>query len=374
MLSPNTRSRVACALVLATATSIVLAVPAPAAQLSAAIDPTTISAAANAAANAKATLAEATASKALAERAATDAANAAVTAQAALLSAREHLTDLHRRVEAATAVRRAVEANGGLLDVTAGATDGATGESDSTLVDAAGTVVAAGLAGVLGPVVTALNPPAGAVDEQMEDADRDLAKMEQYEQALRMERAAAVRAQRGAAEKVSEAQGLQDAAAAVLVTAEQEEKDAGAARAAAEAAARAIAASLGIDKRLVRPGVGTISSPYGVRRHPITGVHKLHSGTDFQQADGKAYAAASGTVAAVTQDSAYGNMVTIAHGQGITTRYAHLARPLVRPGDEVAAAQVIGQIGSTGLSTGPHLHFEVQVGGEFQDPAVWLAR
>jgi len=76
----------------------------------------------------------------------------------------------------------------------------------------------------------------------------------------------------------------------------------------------------------------------------------------------------------VTQDSAYGNMVTIAHGRGITTRYAHLARSLVRPGDEVAAAQVIGQIGSTGLSTGPHLHFEVQVGGEFQDPAVWLAR
>jgi murein DD-endopeptidase MepM/ murein hydrolase activator NlpD len=198
--------------------------------------------------------------------------------------------------------------------------------------------------------------------------------MEQYEQALRIERAAAVRAQRGAAEKVSEAEGLQDAAAAVLVAAEQEEKDAGAASAAAETAARAFAASLGIDKRLVRPGVGTISSPYGMRRHPITGAHKLHSGTDFQHADGKAYAAASGTVAAVTRDSAYGNMVTIAHGHGITTRYAHLARPLVRPGDEVAAAQVIGQIGSTGLSTGAHLHFEVQVGGEFQDPAVWLAR
>ena len=301
MLSPNTRPRVACALVLATATSIVLAIPAPAGQLSAAIDPTTISAAAHAAANAKATLAQATASKAMAEQAVTDAANAAATAQVALLSAREHLTDLHRRVDAATAVRRVVEADGGLLDV--------------------------------------------------EDADRDLTKMEQYEQALRIERAAAVRAQRGAAEKVSEAEGLQD-----------------------ETAARAFAASLGIDKRLVRPGVGTISSPYGMRRHPITGAHKLHSGTDFQQADGKAYAAASGTVAAVTRDSAYGNMVTIAHGRGITTRYAHLARPLVRPGDEVAAAQVIGQIGSTGLSTGAHLHFEVQVGGEFQDPAVWLAR
>jgi murein DD-endopeptidase MepM/ murein hydrolase activator NlpD len=344
MLSPNTRSRVACALVLATATSIVLAIPAPAGQLTAAIDPTTISAAANAAANAKATLAQATASKAMAEQAVTDAANAAGTAQAALLSAREHLTDLNRRVKAATAVRRAVEADGGLLDFAVGATD-ATGGSVST-----------------------------PVDEQVEDTDRHITKMEQYEQALRMERAAAVRAQRGAAEKVSEAEGLQDAAAAVLVTAEQEEKDAGAASAAAEMAARAFAASLGIDKRLVRPGVGTISSPYGMRRHPITGTHKLHSGTDFQNADGKAYAAASGTVAAVTRDSAYGNMVTIAHGQGISTRYAHLARPLVRPGDEVTAAQVIGQIGSTGLSTGPHLHFEVQVGGVFQDPAVWLAR
>ena len=324
MLSPNTRSRVACALVLATATSIVLAVPASAAQLSASIDPTTISAAANAAANAEAALAQATASKAKAEQAAADAANVAATAKTALLSAREHLTDLHRRVEAATAVRHAVESNAGLLDV--------------------------------------------------EDADRDLAEMERYEQDLRMNRAAAVHAQRGAAEKVSEAEGLRDAAAAVLLAAEQDQKDAGTTSAAAETAARAFAASLGIDKRLVRPGVGTISSPYGVRTHPISGVHKLHSGIDFQYADGKAYAAASGTVAAVTQDSAYGNMITIAHGKGITTRYAHLARPLVRPGDEVAAAQVIGQIGSTGLSTGPHLHFEVQVGGKIQDPAVWLGR
>jgi len=313
MLSPNTRSRVACALVLATATSIVLAVPAPAAQPSAAIDPTTISAAANAAANAEAALAQATASKEKAEQAVADAANAAATAKAALLSAREHLTDLHRRVEAATAVRHAVESS-------------------------------------------------------------DLATMERYEQDLRMKRAAAVHAQRRAAEKVSEAEGLQDAAAAVLVAAEQDEKDAGTTSAAAETAARAFAASLGIDKRLVRPGVGTISSPYGVRTHPISGVHKMHSGTDFLYADGKAYAAASGTVAAVIQDAAYGNMITIAHGKGITTRYAHLARPLVRPGDEVAAAQIIGQIGSTGLSTGPHLHFEVQVGGKFQDPAVWLGR
>jgi len=231
-------------------------------------------------------LAQATASKVKAEQAVADAATAAAMARAVLMSAREHLTELDRRVDAATAVR----------------------------------------------------------------------------------------AQRGAAEKVSQAEGLQDAAAAVLVTAEQEEKDAGGASAAAETAARAIAASLGIDKRLVRPGVGTISSPYGMRRHPVTGVHKLHSGTDFQYAGGKAYAAATGTVAAVTNDSAYGNMVTIAHGKGIVTRYAHLATPLVRPGDEIAAAQVIGQIGSTGLSTGPHLHFEVQVGGEFQDPAVWLAR
>ncbi len=369
-MSPlNTCTRVAGVLTLAATTSIVVAIHAPAAQ-AAAVDPTKVSAAASAAEAAKSALVQATASKAEAEQAVSEAATALDAAQDALSSARDHLTMLDDRVKEATVERLTVESDGGLLDVAAAAT----GESDSTLVDAAGTAVTAGLGGVVGPIIGALNPLDDALDEQVEDADRDLAAAERREQAVRADRAEAVRAQRAVAVKVSEAEGLRDAADAALVATEDDEKAAGAASAAADAAAESFAASLGIDKRLVLPGIGAISSPYGMRTHPITGAHKLHTGTDFQVADGRAYAAAAGTVAAVTRDAAYGNMVTIAHGKGVTTRYAHLARSLVKPGDTVAAAQVVGRIGSTGLSTGPHLHFEVQVDGQFQNPATWLAR
>jgi murein DD-endopeptidase MepM/ murein hydrolase activator NlpD len=374
MPSPHTRVRVAGAVALAAAASIVVAMPAPAARPAVAVDPTKISAAAEAARTARSTLATASASKAQAEQAVSAAAAAVKAAEEAQLAAREQLSRLHERVADATEQRLAVQDDGGLLDVAADATDAATGESDSTVVDAVGTAVTAGFAGVVGPIIGAVNPLDDAVDEQLEGADQVLAEAKRHERALRIERAGAARAARVARGKVSDAVGLRDAATAAFVGAQQKEQDAAAVSASAAAAAKTFAASLAIDKRLVMPGLGGVSSPYGMRTHPVTGVHKLHSGTDFERADGKAYAAAAGTVAAVTRDSAYGNMVTIAHGKGITTRYAHLAKPLVEPGDRIAAGQVIGKIGSTGLSTGPHLHFEVQVNGQFQNPADWLAR
>ena len=144
-----------------------------------------------------------------------------------------------------------------------------------------------------------------------------------------------------------------------------------AAVAAAPVSARAVEESA---RRLVRPGTGAVSSPYGMRSHPVTGVHKLHTGVDFQFADGRAYAAAAGTVTDVAVDAAYGNLVTIAHSDRTATRYAHLAAVLVETGDSVSAGQVIGRIGSTGLATGPHLHFELLVNGEFEDPSRWLGR
>lgn len=186
---------------------------------------------------------------------------------------------------------------------------------------------------------------------------------------------------------LAEAAGSADEAKQAVTEADTPARTARSARAAARArpthvsdrvadvtAQEEFTASLGTDKQLVRPGLGAVSSSYGMRRHPVTGVDKLHTGVDFRPADGRAYAAADGTVATVTVDPAYGNLVTIAHGAGITTRYAHLARPLVRPGDRVTGGEVIGRIGSTGLSTGPHLHFEVQVHGEFRDPGPWLAQ
>jgi murein DD-endopeptidase MepM/ murein hydrolase activator NlpD len=196
----------------------------------------------------------------------------------------------------------------------------------------------------------------------------------EHEQRIRQERAAAVRDHRAAAVTLTDAEGLFDAAQAAYLAAEDARADADAGSVTAMAAAEEFTASLGIDRRLVRPGLGSVSSTYGMRRHPVTGVDKPHTGIDISPADGRAYAVADGTVAAVTVEPAYGNLVTIAHGNGITTRYAHLAAALVRPGDRITGGEVIGRIGSTGLSTGPHLHFEVQVDGVFHDPAPWLAR
>ncbi|HEY9379498.1 MAG TPA: M23 family metallopeptidase, partial [Jiangellaceae bacterium] len=163
-----------------------------------------------------------------------------------------------------------------------------------------------------------------------------------------------------------------DDAAAALAAADNAERKATARAADATEQADTFVASLGIDKRLARPGAGAVSSPFGMRSHPVTGALKRHTGVDFQYADGRAYAAAEGTVVDVRFDPAYGNLVTIAHGKRISTRYAHLAAASVHPGERVSAGQVVGRIGSTGVSTGPHLHFEIQVDGRFRDPAGWL--
>ena len=221
-------------------------------------------------------------------------------------------------------------------------------------------------------VVAALDPLADAVGGQTSAEHRLTPVPGGPEHHLRLARAAAIREHRAAAEEVSRAEQALHSATGTLTAARAAEQNATVALAAANQDAEALATSLGIDKRLVRPGDGVVSSPFGTRGHPVTGSYKLHTGIDFQYGDGQAYAAARGTVVEVSRDPAYGNLVTIAHGQGITTRYAHLAATLVNPGDAVAAGQVVGTIGSTGLSTGPHLHFELLVDGRFQDPASWL--
>lgn len=152
------------------------------------------------------------------------------------------------------------------------------------------------------------------------------------------------------------------------LTAAVENKRAAERERAAEKAAREAA------NRTARPGTGHTTSPYGMRTHPVTGVYKLHSGTDFSYGDGRAYAARSGTVAAITYDGAYGNMVTLSHGGGLQTRYAHLASASVSVGQKVSAGDIVGQIGSTGYSTGAHLHFEVLRNGDFVNADTWLGQ
>lgn len=117
------------------------------------------------------------------------------------------------------------------------------------------------------------------------------------------------------------------------------------------------------------PSYKRISSPYGYRTHPISGTRKLHKGLDISASSGNpVIAAASGTVVKSYFSSSYGNYVVISHGGGVMTAYAHMTRRLVSTGQRVAAGQQVGTVGSTGNSTGPHLHFEVYVGGSTVNP------
>lgn len=117
------------------------------------------------------------------------------------------------------------------------------------------------------------------------------------------------------------------------------------------------------------PGIYPSSNTYGMRLHPILNVMRFHAGTDIGANTGTPILAAdSGTVTIATMGSGYGNYVVISHGEGRTTLYAHMSAIGVSAGQNVTKGDVIGYVGSTGLSTGPHLHFEVRVNGVTTDP------
>lgn len=119
------------------------------------------------------------------------------------------------------------------------------------------------------------------------------------------------------------------------------------------------------------PGHYTITSQFGNRLHPILKVYKLHTGVDIAGAGcngDPVVAAAAGTVIKSTYSTAYGNYIVIDHGGGITTLYAHSSKLLVKAGDKVSAGQEIMKVGTTGYSTGPHLHFEVRKDGKYLNP------
>lgn len=121
------------------------------------------------------------------------------------------------------------------------------------------------------------------------------------------------------------------------------------------------------------PVAGPISSGFGFRSDPFTGRTALHAGLDFPANVGTSIvAAAGGVVVASEVHPNYGNMVMIDHGNNLVTRYAHASKVLVKAGDLVKRGQLIAEVGSTGRSTGPHLHFEVHLDGVPQDPAKFL--
>ena len=118
-----------------------------------------------------------------------------------------------------------------------------------------------------------------------------------------------------------------------------------------------------------------LSSSFGWRRNPVTGRYAMHEGLDFAAPRGTPIRAASGgVVTEAGRVSGYGKIVEINHGNGLVTRYAHASRLDVKVGDIVEKGQVIANVGTTGRSTGPHLHFEVRMAGHPLNPTLFLAK
>jgi murein DD-endopeptidase MepM/ murein hydrolase activator NlpD len=121
---------------------------------------------------------------------------------------------------------------------------------------------------------------------------------------------------------------------------------------------------------LVAPVPGRISSNFGMRRHPILGYRRMHSGMDFRARHGTPIVAVTdGRVTSAGRAGGCGNAVRLSHGNNLSTRYCHMSRMAVSAGQNVRRGQVIGYVGSTGLSTGPHLHYEMYRGSRAINPA-----
>jgi murein DD-endopeptidase MepM/ murein hydrolase activator NlpD len=123
------------------------------------------------------------------------------------------------------------------------------------------------------------------------------------------------------------------------------------------------------------PVNGHVLSRYGDRQDPFSGEGAIHTGVDISALVGTpVHAAADGVIYQAEYGGGYGKMVIIEHGNGMTTRYAHLSRFDVIPGQEIRRGEILGFSGATGRATAPHLHFEVRVGGSPVNPYPYLAR
>lgn len=125
--------------------------------------------------------------------------------------------------------------------------------------------------------------------------------------------------------------------------------------------------------QMILPTQGSVTSPFGWRTHPVLGTSRFHAGLDVGAEEGTPIVAAdSGTVIVSEWYGGYGNAIIIDHGNDITTLYGHCSQLYVPVGQTVQKGQLIAAVGSTGLSTGPHLHFEVRIKGEPSDPVAYL--
>jgi murein DD-endopeptidase MepM/ murein hydrolase activator NlpD len=221
------------------------------------------------------------------------------------------------------------------------------------------------------------------------------AELEQQRRSLEAEKAKADQA-------AAEAQAIRDQVASLRAEVEPERADAATQESAEQSAIDGIqaqksdfegelaslqAASDGIAARLramgsgpgspgscgARPVPGAIVSPFGPRFHPILHYTRLHSGADMSAGSGTPiHSCRAGSIVIAGSQGGYGNAVVIDHGGNMATLYAHQSRIAVEVGQHVEAGEVIGYVGSTGMSTGPHLHFEVRLSGNPVDPASYL--
>jgi murein DD-endopeptidase MepM/ murein hydrolase activator NlpD len=124
----------------------------------------------------------------------------------------------------------------------------------------------------------------------------------------------------------------------------------------------------------IMPTAGWLSSNFSRSRfHPILHIARPHEGIDVSAPMGAPIVApAGGVVVRVTKETGYGNVLEVDHGNGIVTKYAHCSRIVVRMGERVKRGQVIANVGNTGLSTGPHLHYEIHVNGKVVDPLTYV--
>jgi len=123
----------------------------------------------------------------------------------------------------------------------------------------------------------------------------------------------------------------------------------------------------------VTPSYGWVTSRFGFRKSPFTGLKEFHKGLDIASKTGTpVIATGDGVVAFMGTDGFLGNAVTIDHGHGMVTRYAHLHQFLKKQGDTVRRGDVIAQVGNTGRSTGPHLHYDIRINGIFVNPETYI--
>jgi murein DD-endopeptidase MepM/ murein hydrolase activator NlpD len=128
-----------------------------------------------------------------------------------------------------------------------------------------------------------------------------------------------------------------------------------------------------IPSRVPLNSVAFSSSSYGMRNHPVLGGYRMHKGIDLPSPVGTPiYATADGVIQRADWFSGYGLYVAIEHGGAMETRYGHMSRIAVAAGQSVRKGDVIGYVGSTGRSTGPHLHYEVRVGGQAVNPMAYM--